>query len=72
MIGRPNREFDFTVKEMDIVESSLAYRTRKLMTRRETVKKQTSRDNIDAEIKSIHNLLGKIHNQKNWYNPSGL
>lgn len=69
---KPNREFDFTVAELALVENAMHYRTRKLISRRETVKKETSRIAIDSEVKAIQTLLAKIHDQKIWLNPGGF
>jgi len=69
---KPNRNFDFDVNELDLVEYSMKYRMSRLQKRRATVKKETSRLAIDNEIKQIYTLLGKIHNQKVWYRPKGF
>jgi len=66
---KPNRNFDFDVSELELVEESMKYRMRRLLARRETVKKESSKVAIDAEVKVIYALLGKIHNQKVFYNP---
>jgi len=66
---KPNRNFDFDVSELELVEESMKYRMRRLLARRETVKKESSKVVIDAEVKVIYSLLGKIHNQKVFYNP---
>jgi hypothetical protein len=45
---------------------------RRLLARRETVVKESSKIKIDKEVKQIYTLLGKIHNQKVWYNPTDI
>ena len=47
----------------------MLYRLKKLTTRRLTVKKDSSKQKIDVEVKHIQELLGKIHNQKEWWRP---
>ena len=66
---KPNRNFDFNVEELALVEDAMRYRIRRLLNRRGTVKKKSSCDIIDAELKQINTLLGKIHNQKIFYKP---
>ena len=67
---KPNTNFNFNVEELALVEESMQYRMRRLLARRETVVKESSKIKIDAEVKQIYTLLGKIHNQKVWYNPT--
>tara|TARA_Y100000389_G_scaffold29070_1_gene24782 strand:+ start:1501 stop:1908 length:408 start_codon:yes stop_codon:yes gene_type:complete len=67
--NRPNKNFDFDVNELALVESAMKYRIGRLNMRRGTVVKESSKINIDNEIKQIYTLLGKIHNQKVWYRP---
>jgi hypothetical protein len=45
---------------------------RRLTARRESVVRESSKIKIDKEVKQIYTLLGKIHNQKNWYTPKGV
>ena len=44
---------------------------KRLSSRLLTVKKESSKTAIHEELASITELLGKIHNQKEWYRPSG-
>tara|TARA_R110000787_G_scaffold182169_1_gene294126 strand:- start:73 stop:297 length:225 start_codon:yes stop_codon:yes gene_type:complete len=67
---KPNRNFDFDVGELALVEDAMRYRVRRLIKRRETVVKDNSREKIDAELKQINQLLGKIHDQKVWFRPT--
>ena len=57
---KPNTKFDFNVAELEIVESAMKYRMSRLLARSKTVVKESSRVKIDAEIKHIYTLLGKI------------
>ena len=66
---KPNNNFDFDVEELALVEDAMRYRMRRLTARRATVIKETSKTKIDAEVKQIYSLLGKIHNQKVFYTP---
>ena len=66
---KPNNNFDFDVEELALVKDAMRYRMRRLTARRATVIKETSKTKIDAEVKQIYSLLGKIHNQKVFYTP---
>jgi hypothetical protein len=50
----------------------MRYRIHRLISQRATVVKESSKIKIDIEVKQIYTLLGKIHNQKNWYTPKGV
>ena len=64
-----NREFQLNIEELKTIEDSMIYRLKRLTTRRLTVKKDSSKEKIDVEVKHIQQLLGKIHNQKEWWRP---
>ena len=64
-----NREFQLNIEELKTIEDSMIYRLKRLTTRRLTVKKDSSKEKIDVEVKHIQELLGKIHNQKEWWRP---
>ena len=64
-----NKEFQLNIEELKTIEDSMIYRLKRLTTRRLTVKKDSSKEKIDVEVKHIQELLGKIHNQKEWWRP---
>ena len=64
-----NNEFSLDLNDIDIIEATLIYRLKRLTDSREKVKKNSSINRIDYEINNIHNLLGRLHNQKEWYRP---
>lgn len=53
---KPNTSFELNVQDIDIIEQAL---------RNEMSK--PSKSGLDR--KQIHELLGKLHSQKNWYRP---
>lgn len=53
---KPNTNFELSVQDIDIIEQAL---------RNEMSK--PSKSGLDT--KQIHELLGKLHSQKNWYRP---
>ena len=64
-----NTEFQLNIEELKTIEDSMLYRLKRLTTRRLTVKKDSSKEKIDIEVKHIQQLMGKIHNQKEWWRP---
>jgi len=64
-----NNEFKLGLKDIDIIEAALIYRLKRLTARRDKVKKDSSINRIDQEITNIYDLLGRLHNQKEWYRP---
>ena len=55
-MNRPNKKFELSVKDIEIIEHCLRY-------------KMSFADKEEKE--RINKLLGKIHTQKNWYRPRG-
>ena len=51
---KPNTKFDLNVKDIALIETAL----------------RSTKPNTPEEAINIANLLGKIHNQKNWYRPN--
>jgi hypothetical protein len=51
---KPNTKFELNVADLELIESALHHQL--------AVAK-------GEEQRSIHNLLGKLHNQKTWYRP---
>lgn len=75
---KPNSNFELSVKDVETIENCLNREINRLSQQKLTHIESTivpedqldSVKNIDANIKHIHRLLGKLHNQKNWYRPS--
>ena len=58
MSTKPNKNFEFDVKDIELIEASLTRQMNYLQL------------NGDPETaRYIYSLLGEIHNQKNWYRP---
>lgn len=70
---KPNIDgWSFDVDDIHWIEHALSYRLGRLNKRIALVEKKSSVDAIEAEIKVIRELQGKIHNQKNFYRPKGV
>ena len=74
---KPNTEFKLTVRDIELIELALNHQLGRLANRRLTHIESTivpeheleSVKEIDAEVKEIRDLLGRLHHQKNWYRP---
>lgn len=72
-----NKKFDLDIDDIEIIENALFHKLNRLSEQRLTSIQSTiipeteleSVKEIDKEMKKIHNLLGKLHNQKIWYRP---
>ena len=58
---KPNTTFELTVKDIRIIEDALRTKMSDTYGRDPEI--------LHTEKKQINELLGKIHNQKNWYRP---
>lgn len=59
---KPNLKFELTVSDLDLIEDAL--RSRK----QSKVQAESSGD--AQEARQIHELLGRLHNQKTFYRPA--
>ncbi|MEP1963474.1 hypothetical protein [Tateyamaria sp.] len=59
-----NTNFELNIQELDLIEAAL--RRSKLAQTQDDLKSSDA----DDEARQIHNLLGKLHNQKTFYRPS--
>ena len=74
---KPNTKFELGVDDVERIEYALRLQMRKLNISRETsiqstIKPECKLDSvreIDEELQEINNLLGRLHNQKNFYRP---
>ena len=72
-----NRNFEFDIRELELVEHALRDKLNRLSVNRmtiieSTIKPETELDSVkrlDREMKEINSILGKLHNQKLWYRP---
>jgi hypothetical protein len=67
-LARPNTNFELTVDDMELIEDALRSRKKSLS------EKLIDMKQVDSELKenlhTIHDLLGRLHNQKEFYRPS--
>ena len=62
-----NRNFNMDLKDIDVIEESLRLRLSSLS--HKDLAEGESKNSINSEIQKIQNVLGHLHNQKNWYRP---
>ena len=62
-----NRNFKMDLKDIDVIEESLRLRLSSLS--HKDLAEGESKNAINSEIQKIQNVLGHLHNQKNWYRP---
>ena len=62
---KPNLKFELSVRDIDIIETAL---TNKISRRSQSLLEVD--DPIDKrELEEMRDLLGRLHQQKNWYRP---
>ena len=59
-----NTSFELNIQELDLIEAAL--RRSKLAQTQDDLKSSDA----DDEARQIHDLLGKLHNQKTFFRPS--
>jgi hypothetical protein len=62
---KPNLKFELSVRDIEIIETALQ---NKISRRAQSL--LHVEDEIDRrELQEMRELLGRLHNQKNWYRP---
>ena len=63
---KPNKKFDLTIRDIEVIESALRAKAGR---RGLAIAEGDVSTQLHAEMIEITELLGRIHNQKNWYKP---
>ena len=63
---KPNTQFELSVKDIKIIEEAL---NNKVARRSQRILEGEDPEILTTEAAEIRDLLGRIHNQKNWYRP---
>lgn len=74
-----NTSFELSIDDLDLIETALRRKKRVLSEQRLTVATTKAGptteaemlDSLDDKLRSVHELLGRLHNQKVFYRPSG-
>lgn len=64
---KPNNNFELSIRDIEVIESALRAKAGR---RGLAIAQGAASDETRAEMHEIQELLGRIHNQKNWYRPS--
>ncbi len=61
---KPNKHFDLSIRDIEVIESALRAKAGR---RGMAIAEGDTSTQLHAEMIEITELLGRIHNQKNWY-----
>ena len=69
-----NRSFDLTISDIEVIESALRDKSRtlaetKLAGGADTAADPDAMSNLDNQARQVHDLWGRLHNQKVFYRP---
>jgi hypothetical protein len=73
-MAKYNKTFELSVEDMDLIEAALRDTKRGLSTdlidkADDPLRPCEDTRGLDASMKRINDLLGRLHNQKNFYRP---
>ena len=72
-MAKPNTTFNLDVKDLELIEDALhsviAKRSNDLITASDAQNSTVDRASAEAEMSEMRDLLGRLHNQKNWFRP---
>jgi len=66
---KPNLKFDLTVRDIEIIEQALRAKAGR---RGLAIAQGETSTKLKDEMHEIQELLGRIHQQKNWFKPKGF
>ena len=66
-MSKPNTTFQLSVKDIKIIEEAL---NNKVSRRSQRILEGEDPEILQSEAKEIRDLLGRLHQQKNWYRPT--
>lgn len=69
---KPNTNFILTVDDLEMIESALAGKLSRRATSIMLDPDSGYADEMKEEVNKIRDLLGRLHNQKEWLNPLGF
>lgn len=69
-----NSSFDLTIADIEVIESALREKSRILADAKLAAAAGTTADpgllaDLDSQSRQVHDLLGRMHNQKIFYRP---
>jgi len=63
---KPNKKFELTIRDIEIIEDALRAKAGR---RGLAIAMGETSERVKEEMHEIQELLGRLHNQKNWYRP---
>lgn len=63
---KPNKQFELTIRDIEVIEQALRAKAGR---RGMAIAMGDVSTQLHSEMTEIQELLGRIHNQKNWYKP---
>lgn len=63
---KPNKKFELTIRDIEIIEDALRAKAGR---RGLAIAMGETSERVKDEMHEIQELLGRLHNQKNWYRP---
>jgi hypothetical protein len=66
---KPNLKFDLNVRDIEIIEQALRAKAGR---RGLAIAQGETSTKLKDEMHEIQELLGRIHQQKNWFKPKGF
>lgn len=66
-MARPNKTFELSVADMDLIETAL--RSQKKSLSNQLVETQLADEDARDAVQNIQDLLGRLHNQKEFFRP---
>jgi hypothetical protein len=63
---KPNKKFELTIRDIEIIEDALRAKAGR---RGLAIAMGETSERAKEEMHEIQELLGRLHNQKNWYRP---
>ena len=69
-----NAKIELSVQDMELIEDALRQSehelaTKALFTKKADMKSGEEGEELDGSVRQIHDLLGRLHNQKVFYRP---
>ena len=72
-MAKPNTTFNLDVKDLELIEDALhsviAKRSKDLISADDKQNSSVDRASVEAEMSEMRDLLGRLHNHKNWFRP---
>ena len=67
---RPNTQFELSVEDLDLIEAALRDSKASLVDKVANI--NDACPEASEQVRGIHDLLGRLHNQKQFYRPKGV